>query len=267
VLLLNNGKFASCSDDKTIRIWNFDKTIPEKVLRGHTDVVLNIIMLQSGLLRNASLDGTIKIWNIENVTCEKTLPGKSGRVLPLVELPDDILISGGENQICFWNLQKSDDTMRMKTFYNKGYCNAIILLNSQEMACGAGNDIKIFKIDRSGVPVKTFEGHRDTVRDLLLNTDRQHLLSTSDDLTMRMWNFKIGSCVRAFTGGSKPYRMAWFKENVVVTGYGNGEIKFWDIHTGECVRALKGQLNAVAKLVVDMDGVLISYGYGPTLTL
>jgi len=136
VLLLENGKFVTCSTDETIRVWNFDKTMPEKVLTGHTSAILNIILLQNGRVCSGSYDGMIKIWNIENATCEKTLLGHSGKVVALLELPDNILISGGDDQIRFWNLQASSDNACLSVyivspvqefFFSKGITIAQVL--------------------------------------------------------------------------------------------------------------------------------------------
>jgi len=210
---LEDGKFVTCSLDKTIRIWSMDETIPEKILPGHTEAVSNMIILKSGRLCSASGDRTIKIWNMENATCEQTFSGYSGLVTALTELPNDILIGGGEDQIRFWNLRATDDEDAcLRILSNKGYCRSIILISNEEMVCTSGKKINLFRIYGCDVPLKQFKGHRMDVRDLLLYPDRQHLLSSSEDKTLRMWNIHSGSCIRTFLGKFNCYRMVWFKE-------------------------------------------------------
>jgi len=261
VLLLKDGRFVTCSADKTIRIWNFNKSIPEKVLTEHTGSVNNIILLRNGRLCSASQDKTIKIWNIEDATCERTLSGYPGPVNALLELPNYILIGGGNGEIRFWNLQCADDEkVCTRILSNRGYCKSIILLSHEEMACVSGNNVNIFKISACDYPLSKLIGHQDTIFDLLLYSDRQNLLSSSFDKTIKLWNVHRGSCLRTFKGNSQCFKMTWFKERVVAVACHNGELKLWNIFNGECVRTLKGQLGVAYRSVIDHEGALISYG-------
>jgi len=260
--LLKDGRFVTCSDDKTIRIWNFNKSIPEKVLTEHTGGVNNIILLKNGRLCSAGKDKTIKIWNIEDATCERTLSGYPGPVSALLELPDNILIGGGQDQIRFWNLHAYDEKVCIRILSNKGFCRSIVLLSHEEMACVSGKNVHIFKISECGYPLRKLIGHQDIISDLLLHTDRQNLLSSSYDKTTKLWNVQSGSCLRTFQGNLGCYKMAWFKERVVAVACHDGEIKLWHIFTGECVRTLKGQLDRAYRSVIDHEGALISCGLG-----
>jgi len=104
------------------------------------------------------------------------------------------------------------------------------------------------------------------VSQLLLASNRQHLLSSSHDKTMRMWNIQRGSCVRIFKRDLGIFDMVWFKENVVAAGDGDREIKFWNISTGEHLKTLVGDQDIQTGLVVNSEGMLISYGMGNGLS-
>jgi len=267
-LLLENDQFITCSRDTTIRIWSFDKTITEKILTGHKDWINSIIMLRNGKLCSASTDRTIKIWNIEQAICEKTFSGYTGEVCALVELPNGVVVGGGVDQIRFWDLQATNKNCT-KVLLNKGYCFAIILLNSEEMACSSGNDINIFKI-HGDKAFKKLSGHSDIIWDLLSHGDGKLFLSSSHDFTMRMWNVQTGICIRVFKGNACNYRMVWWHEKTVVaTMYHNGEIKFWNVENGECLKTLKSEqqkFKAGFGLAVGLDGGLMSYGEGPKIS-
>lgn len=71
VLLLSDGRLASCSDDKSIQIFNLnnyhcDITIEE----AHTKPVTYISLMDNNQLLSCSLDKTIKIWNIFELSYE-----------------------------------------------------------------------------------------------------------------------------------------------------------------------------------------------------
>jgi len=267
ILFLKDRRFVTCSHDKTIRNWNLDQNIPEIILKGHTDRVCDVITLKSGKLCSCSWDRTIKIWDIEKATCEKTLLGHSGQVYALVQLSNNFLISGGRDQILFWNLKATNNNACIRILPNKGFCTSIIVVSNEEMVCPSDENINIFRIYGCNIPLKKLTGHTDNIADLLLHADGQSFLSSSYDKTMRMWNVQSGSCIRTFHGNSECNGMVWFQTNIVATGYNNGEIKLWNVYSGECVRTLQSQQNGVVKLIVDSDGVLISSGYAKTLTL
>jgi len=267
VLLLQDGRFITCSNDKTIRLWNFNKTIPETVLTDHAGCVSNVIMLRSGKLCSASFDGTIKIWDIEKAKCEKTFSGNPRSYHALVELPNDILICGGENHIRFWNMQSTNpDQECTRILHNNGCCTSIVLLSDNEMTCVCGKNINIFMIYGYDYPLKKLVGHIDEIWNLLLLSDREYLLSSSKDKTMRMWNIQRASCVRIFMGDSVVYQMVLFHERIVAAAYDSGDIKLCNIYSGQCVRTLKGKGSAVG-FVIGTDGELISYGAGADILI
>jgi len=64
--------------------------------------------------------------------------------------------------------------------------------------------------------------------------------------------------VRIFKRDLGIFDMIWFKENVVA----DREIKFWNISTGEHLKALAGDQDVQTGLVVNSEGMSISYGMG-----
>jgi len=150
---------------------------------------------------------------------------------------------------------------------NKGYCYSIIVISNEEMACASAKNINIFRIYGYDTPLKKLSGHTNYVYHLLLHSDRQILLSCSDDKSMRMWNLQSGSCIRTFNSDSECYGIVWFQNNIMGTAYRNGKIKLWNIYSGVCVKTLQGQQNGVFRLIVDSEGVLISCGIAKTLIL
>ena len=68
---LRKGHMASASEDRTIKIWNYDNleygVALLATLRGHADKVMDLTLLFDGNLASASWDGTVNIWNLHAI--------------------------------------------------------------------------------------------------------------------------------------------------------------------------------------------------------
>ncbi len=61
---LSNDKFATCSEDKTIKIWNFPNIVLSAILEGHTEDVYCLEKINKDTILSCSSDKTIKKWNL-----------------------------------------------------------------------------------------------------------------------------------------------------------------------------------------------------------
>ena len=63
LIFLGNDKLASCSSDKTIKIWDMNKKQSIFTNTEHTGAVLSLCSLNNSDFASSSQDKTIKIWN------------------------------------------------------------------------------------------------------------------------------------------------------------------------------------------------------------
>jgi len=132
---LNNNRFTSGSNDKTIKIWdltgNFIKTIETtycfksfinisdiqiaiagnfdisifdlnsgeciKIIQCYDDYIKCLVKLNENQIASGSLDRTIKIWDLNVGVCVKTLKGHRGNVCCLFKLNENQLLSGSDD--------------------------------------------------------------------------------------------------------------------------------------------------------------------------
>ncbi len=66
--VLNDGRFATGSEDKSIIIYNNKTFKPDLTIKEHSDIVRSLIQLSSGILCSGSNDKTIKLYNINGNT-------------------------------------------------------------------------------------------------------------------------------------------------------------------------------------------------------
>jgi platelet-activating factor acetylhydrolase IB subunit alpha len=80
--------FASCSDDASIRLWDFESGQFERAMKGHTDQISCVSFDGTGrYLASASWDLTVKIWDLQLFACVKTLYGHEHNVSSVVFSP------------------------------------------------------------------------------------------------------------------------------------------------------------------------------------
>jgi len=88
---LIDGALASCSFDRTIKIWDRVSGKCIKTLSDHLGSINCIIELQDGSLASCSDDYTIKIWNRYSGECIKTISPGCGQIHNMIELKDGSL--------------------------------------------------------------------------------------------------------------------------------------------------------------------------------
>ena len=75
---------ASCSGDRTVRLWSVVDYTCLRVFEGHTASVLTVKFANKGMqLLSGAADGLIRLWTIRSGECENTFDLHSDRVWAL----------------------------------------------------------------------------------------------------------------------------------------------------------------------------------------
>jgi platelet-activating factor acetylhydrolase IB subunit alpha len=139
---------ASCSEDATIKLWDYESGNFERTLKGHTDLVQDIAFDTNGkLLCSCSADMSIRLWDFqETYSCIKTLQGHDHNVSSVAFTPsgDHVVSSSRDRTIKIWEVAT-------------GYC------------------------------IRTLQGHREWVRQVRIYFDGSYMASCSNDQSVFVW--------------------------------------------------------------------------------
>ena len=93
--VLNDGRFATCSYDRSLIIYDKKKFKSDLIIKIHDDSINYILQLSTGLLASCSDDHTIKILNINSNNYEvlQILNDHKGSIYKIIELSNKKLVS------------------------------------------------------------------------------------------------------------------------------------------------------------------------------
>uniref|UniRef100_A0A8W8K9P4 Pre-mRNA 3' end processing protein WDR33 n=1 Tax=Magallana gigas TaxID=29159 RepID=A0A8W8K9P4_MAGGI len=190
----SDSKFATCSDDGTVRIWDFMKCHEEKILRGHgSDVKCVDWHPQKSLLASGSKDNQqpIKLWDPKSGTSLATIHAHKATVMELKW-----------NKNGNWLLTASRDHL-----------------------------LKVFDIRNMKEEIQTFKGHKKEATAVAWHPIHEGLfVSGGSDGAVMFWNMgldrEVGSMEEAHEG--MVWSLAWHPMgHILATGSNDHSTKFW----------------------------------------
>ncbi|KAK4749928.1 hypothetical protein SAY87_027377 [Trapa incisa] len=251
--------FASCSGDKTVRIWEQNSSSSSWECKAvldetHTRTVRSCSWSPSGnLLATASFDGTTAIW--ENVgddfECISTLEGHDSEVKSVSWNASGSLLAtcSRDKSVWIWEVLPG----------NEFNCASVLQAHTQDVkmvqwhptldilfSCSYDNTVKVWAEDGDDDwhCVQTINeannGHSSTVWSLSFNADGNRMVTCSDDLTIKIWGTdpkKLLSgdeyspwshlCTLSGYHGRTIFSVGWSREGIIVTGAGDDAIRLF----------------------------------------
>ena len=263
---LSDGRLASGSDDRTIKLWNPTSGECECTLEGHRAGITALARLPDGRLASGSRDQTIKIWNLTNGECERTLQGHRGMVTALTLLPTGLLASGSwDRTIKLWHLASGDCEQTIDS--HSAGVTALALLPDGRLASGSKDQtIKLWNVAK-GDCEQTFKSHSAGITALVLLPGGR-LASGSRDRAIKLWDLSSGQCEQTLKGHSRSVTsLTLLPAGRLASGSDDRTIKVWNLFSGQCEQTLKGHSKWVGTLALLPDGRLASGSGDQTIML
>jgi WD40 repeat protein len=204
---LSNGYVVTCSGDKTVKIWD-PSSSPWKLLINYTN-------------------HTDSVQSLEVISTDLIASGSKDKTIQIWSVNTGEL----KNKI-----QTSSSVTRLKLLSNGLFLVAIL----------DPNILNIYNINNSGNVNFIRTGHNGTVLELEYISDRNLLASSSDDLTIRIWDLTSRTCKFILTGHTDAvYGLKSISNEVLASASQDNTIKLWNITNGTLIKTLTGHTNPI----------------------
>jgi WD40 repeat protein len=208
-------RVVSCSDDKTIRIWDLGQQRCIRTLKGHRGAVNSVVALADKRLVSGSSDGTVRVWSSTSKRCTAVLQGHHGAVLCVVNFGSRHVASGSTDEsIKVWDL--SGKCCKNTLIGHTGHVLALATLHDERLVSGSSDHtIKIWHpLGKKDTPVyrtqdptegdacgfvATLVGHTGAVLSVATLAGNK-ILSASEDRTVAVWDLATLACTSVFAG-------------------------------------------------------------------
>jgi WD40 repeat protein len=236
---------ASCSLDKTIRLWDAETGLCLRTLEGHAGSVNSIAFDPQGRALASSSAYTIRLWDAKTGKCMQILNAKS-EIKSIAFHPQGhfLAIGGiGHYPVELWKV--GDDTSIRWFDWHEGRVNSVAFDPLGRALASGGADRFIYLWGGSSVlwniTEQSFfhklEGHLKSVNSVAFDPHGRILVSGGDDNMIKLWDVADHRLLRTLEGHTEPVCFVAFTFDAKLVGSiaRDNTIRFWNPETGVCV--------------------------------
>lgn len=239
LLLLEDGRIGSGSNDNDVRIWDLAVTeSPSVVLRGHRGWVSQLVVLSNDRIASADSCSDIKIWDTRAYTCLRTLQASFGWAQMLVALSGDRLASSCMDcSIQIWNAETGRKGVTLH--HTEKVYTLLELEDGRLVTGGAGNTLSVWDPTTFACIQILGDGSPHMGKLCILPGNR--LAARGDALTI--WDLSTGVKVPlAFNPEEGICELVCFESGMLVGGGRDGVVYVWDATATpiKCIARLRG---------------------------
>ena len=195
IISLPNNRIASCSFDKTIKIWNCTKPYsdtPIVVLEKQTEYVYSMIYIKErDLIAAGTGKSKIQFWSMLTYQCVSIIKGvECWNRNAIYQLDKDRLITGGYYKVFIINIDKCI-TEKICDIDEIGYVNCFMRMGNIVICGGDKGNFCFFDIESGKYKIKRKVHETDKKVNDLLRIDEHTFMSCSDDYTCKVWKYNL----------------------------------------------------------------------------
>ena len=217
---------VSCASDTTARVWDLATGTETHLLAGHTAVVRCVTITPTGSHAiSGSDDGTVRVWDIATGEQTHLFEGHGpvmGMVFGVAVSPDSAYVAScaTNNNACLWDIHTGEKTLAL---------------------------------DGHG-PFTGRVGHSRPIRGVAFTPDGKHIVTCSDDQTLRIWDLHGREVLVLLGHSSAVFGVAVSPDGHLLSCSLDNSVRCWDAASGEQMFALEGHSSRVRGVAVHPDG-------------
>jgi len=236
-----DGKLlAAAGEEGTVVLFDVATNQLLHHLQGHQQKVYALVFHPEGdWLASAGMDKQIIRWSLS--TMEPIFKWQAPSQVYALEVSPDgtrLASAGSDNNIILW---EAETGQRLETFTSasnhttvplwilKTGKNIIFSPNGRLAASGQDKTVHLRDVFIEGQSWRKLEGHKGTVRDWTFSPDGHHLISSSDDQTVRIWDIETGVTVRVLSGHTMAVNDITLFENQLFSASSDRTVMRWSL--------------------------------------
>lgn len=231
----NDQYIASCSKDKTIKLWDFFSGKELKTFYD-TDEVYSVQFSQDGKYLVSGGRAGAKLWDIETGKFTKVSLAET----QFAELTHDskFIIASSSNDGKITMYPVSQGSTKKQLLGHTGYLFSAKISPDGKYLASGGDDktIKLWSI-ATGNLVKTLRGHKDGIDAINFTPDSKYVISggQTNDKTIKIWEISSGSLIKTLVGHENSVMTICVTPNgkQIISASYDGTTRFWDFETGK----------------------------------
>jgi WD40 repeat protein len=248
---------VTASLDRTVRVWSVSEPDP-LVFWTHRDSIQGVAFAPGGeFIATASTDRTAAVWDVISGSRVRELVRHTGSVSQVAISPDGAYIgtAGNDSRLIVWAMESGEIVRHFRGAVGERML-ALCFSPTADIIAGCGSKGLAYAWDaRSGSLVQTFKGHRAWVNGIAFSPDGSSIATSSDDRTVRVWDFTTGDEVRRWSGADNFQGVAFTPDGSrVVAGSHGGTATVWLVADGRETLVLRGHEKLVHSVRCDAAG-------------
>jgi WD40 repeat protein len=268
VALSPNGQYAlSGSNDNTIILWNVNDGSQISTFIDSDDQQINSVTFNADSTRILSADklGRIIVWDIAQEAPVHYLYVHSEAATVVAYTHDDIAVSASADDTLRLLDTEGDEVIIQNNINGSEVLSVAVSPDGTTILSGGDDTFVTLSDQQTGVVIRAFTGHTDTVNAVTFSPDGARAASASSDSHVIIWDVASGSALLDFTQHQDEVTSVAFSPNgqLIASGDVTGALLLWDANTGQLIHTLSspdseiGHTDTVTSVAFSPDNTLL----------